>query len=150
MVILFGGTKGKLDDLRYRKFVQRVTSSNAHISPERLPPTNAACNEHSARTYLQIMIWMGHDTMRPGEWGWIRREKMFQPVMTSLTPAPEYLLELIHCKCLQSCGTQRCTCKRYKLTCSSACGACQETYCENSQQEVLSEEDDEPVDEIGE
>jgi len=41
------------------------------------------------------------------------------------------LLKLVRCQCKGNCDTQRCSCKRNELECSSACGECK-GLCQNS------------------
>jgi len=45
--------------------------------------------------------------------------------------APDSLLKLVRCQCKSNCDTQRCSCKRNELECSTACGECK-GLCRNS------------------
>ena len=49
------------------------------------------------------------------------------PVLTDLSPAPDKLLKMIRCNCHTDCSSMRCTCKKYKVKCSSVCGNCKGT-----------------------
>ena len=54
------------------------------------------------------------------------------PIQTSLPPAPVHLLKVIRCNCQTDCNTLRCTCKRYNIECTPACGNCRESGCTNT------------------
>jgi len=51
--------------------------------------------------------------------------------MMDNTPVPDVLLQMIHCNCVGGCNTLRCSCKKYGLECTAACGSCQDGNCEN-------------------
>uniref|UniRef100_UPI00358E1706 uncharacterized protein n=1 Tax=Myxine glutinosa TaxID=7769 RepID=UPI00358E1706 len=51
--------------------------------------------------------------------------------------------KMIHCNCSGGCKTQRCTCRKHGLECTSACGHCQDGNCDNMTNEPVTEEDDE-------
>jgi len=57
-------------------------------------------------------------------WGWAIRDERIVPVMTEMEPAPDYLLDAIHCCCNADCSTRRCSCRKYNLECSAACTEC--------------------------
>ncbi|KAL5020495.1 hypothetical protein ScPMuIL_003387 [Solemya velum] len=62
MTVIYGGkATDSLASLRYRAFTKEVVSSQAFVTPERLPPTAAATKYHSMRVYYQIMVWVGQD-----------------------------------------------------------------------------------------
>ena len=121
MVDLFGGKpKDTLSSLRHINFTKRVTSAKAFVTPERLPPTFPATTFHSLCVYYQIMVWMGMaNDMNPTE-----ESRQSIPVMTEKNAAPEELLKVVHCNCLAECKSSRCSCQRYGLPCSAACGPC--------------------------
>lgn len=133
MVALFnGGTSESLESLRYGHLCKKVASAKTFVTPERLPPTNSATKYHARRSYLQVMQWMGHsDNMDPANWGWDIQEDKLTPVMMDNKPAPDILLKMIHCNCSAGCNTLRCSCKKYGLECTGACGPCQDGNCEN-------------------
>ena len=83
------------------------------------------------RTHYQVMVWMGVGGIQPTDWGWREEEGRLVPQMIEKSPAPEALLKMIHCNCTSGCETLRCTCLRYGLDCTSACGSCQDRQCEN-------------------
>ncbi len=47
LVILYGGSGESLDSLRYKRFCEKVSTSNSCIHPQTLPPTAAAAKYHS-------------------------------------------------------------------------------------------------------
>ena len=133
MVDLFGGAPNEnLSSLRDVMFSRKVATAKSFVSPERLPPTAAATNFHSLRTYFQIMLWMGLATdLNPTHWGWKEESNRLVPVMTEKNAAPDELLKVIHCNCSTGCRSSKCSCRRYDLPCILACGICQTENCEN-------------------
>ena len=145
MVSLFrGSVSDSLSSLRYRYLCKKVAAARTFVTPERLPPTDAATKYHSRRTYLQIMEWMGMSAnMDPTKWGWTIEGGKYMPIMMDTSPAPATLLNMIHCNCSAGCKTIRCGCKKYGLECSAVCGPCQDSICENmSHNPILDENDD--------
>ena len=56
-VITYGGKqKDSLNNLRYIKFMEMVSSSKASLDPQKLPPTERAAHYHSLRVHLQVII----------------------------------------------------------------------------------------------
>ena len=92
--------KDTLASIRYN-MLKKVARAKMFVTPERLPPTASACEFHSLRTYYQVMEWMGCcDEMALSEWGWKVEGDKLVPVMTDKSPAPEALIQMIHCNCL--------------------------------------------------
>ena len=88
------------------------------------------------------MTWMEMQSdINPVDWGWNLDNNQYVPVMSDMNAAPDTLLKMIHCNCTTACSTARCSCRRYGLFCSAACGPCQLDSCENQDTEEL--EDDE-------
>jgi hypothetical protein len=141
MVQLFGGKAADtLSGCRKRQLMTKVKSSKTFVSPERLPPTASATKYHSLRSYLQVRIWQcTANDLNPADWGWSKMSGEYVPMTTDLTAAPETLLNVIRCNCHTGCSTMRCSCKSNGLKCSVACGDCQETVCQNSENVVYSE-----------
>jgi hypothetical protein len=54
--ILFKGAKNEtsLDQVRYRKFLEKVGSSGKFVEGKTLPPTSDVCKYHSLRAYFQV------------------------------------------------------------------------------------------------
>ena len=46
-----------LDDLRFAVFKQKAASNLTQVLPTSLPPTKAACQQHSLRVYFQVQTW---------------------------------------------------------------------------------------------
>ena len=142
MVSLFNGTKSEsLASLRYSYLCKKVATAKTFVTPERLPPTTSATKYHALRSYLQVMQWMGFsENMDPAKWGWdIQEDKL----MMDNNPAPDILLKMIHCNCSAGCNTLRCSCKKYGLECTGACGPCQDRNCDNmSNAPILDENED--------
>ncbi|KAG1684201.1 hypothetical protein GQR58_009491 [Nymphon striatum] len=146
MVALFKANQNdSLASIRYNILCKKVARAKAFVTPERLPPTSAACKFHSLRTYYQVMEWMGLCCgMEPTEWGWKVEGGKLVPVMTDKSPAPDILLQMIHCNCSGGCKILRCSCRKHGLECTSACGHCQDSNCDNmSVEPKIEEEDDE-------
>jgi len=144
MAVLFGGKcTDSLAKMRYNNFSRKVVSASSFVTPERLPPTESATKLHCRRAYYQVMTWIGKaDGMDAMNWGWNLQENRFVPVMSTIKAAPDILLKVIQCNCLNSCKTLRCSCRRNGLPCSSACGPCQVTNCDNPHNKFLPEESD--------
>ena len=79
---------------------------------------------------------MQSDT-NPLEWGWKLQNNTYVPVMSDMNAAPDTLLKMVHCNCTTACSTTRCSCKRYGLFCSTACGPCQLDSCDNQNSKEL-------------
>jgi len=144
MVALFNADqKDSLASIRYN-LCKKVARATMFVMPERLPPIGSACKFHSVRTYYQVMEWMGcSDEMTPSEWGWkVERDKLV-PVTTDKSPAPDALIQIIHCNCLEGCNTLRCTCRKYGLECTSACGHCQDGNSDNMNNDPVTANEDE-------
>ena len=141
-----GNSKECLNSLRYRRFCEKVATSTTTVLPQTLPPSSAAAKYHSFHVYLQIQEWKGNGSeMQPTEWGWKEYNGTLKPVLTDLPPAPDELLKLIRCNCHTDCSSMRCTCKKYNVKCSSACGNCKGTGCTNSDA-LMYEEEDQDID----
>ena len=134
LLILYGGSlKESLDSLRYKRFCEKVSTSNSCIHPQTLPPTSAAAKYHSMRVYLQVLEWKNcSNSVNPLEWGWKESDGKFTPALTDLPPAPDNLLKMIRCNCRTDCSSMRCTCRKHNVKCSPACGNCRGSGCTNS------------------
>lgn len=147
IAVLFGGKCNEsLAEMRYKTFSKKVVGASSFVSPERLPPTASATKHHSRRVYYQVMVWMEKDEgMDALQWGWRLQDNRFTPVMSSMKVAPDSLLKVIHCNCCNSCKTLQCSCRRNGLPCTSACGKCQVTRCDNVHETCFEEESDDDV-----
>ena len=144
MVLLFTGKQTDfLASLRHSVFKKKVVSASSFVAPARLPPTASATKFHSLRAYYQIMTWLGLESnLDATDWGWKIEDNQFAPVMTEKKPTPDNLLKIVHCNCTTACTTQRCTCRRYGLPCTSVCGECQLESCENPNNVLPMDQDD--------
>lgn len=149
MVDLFGGkSNDTLSSLRHFIFTKKVATAKSFVTPERLPPTSSATQFHSLRVYYQVMVWMGMaNGMNPTDWGWREETHQLIPRMTEWKAAPDKLLKVIHCNCSKGCQTSRCSCRRYGLPCTAACGPCQTDNCDNpsNTQEIDIEDEDDSL-----
>lgn len=112
-----------------------------------LPPTDAAAQFPSFRTYLQVQKWLGNDLPRT-DWGWTMTGNGLAPITTDKDPVPSDLLSIISCKCLKGCMTATCSCRRAGLKCSIICVSCKGLACTNSDANIDEEECDDPTDEL--
>ena len=113
-----GTTIGSVAELRWLLFRRKQAQS------ERLPPTQAALRQAIMRANYQALIWNNDIVAKPelpspDEFGWKREEDKWVPVMTTLFPAPEAVIELVRCGCSKSrCSSSRCNCKKAQLRCT--------------------------------
>ena len=132
-VSLYCGKHGDtLDRLRYQRYYEELATNGSQLQPQNLPPTSAAACYHSLRVYLRVKQWQGKGKgMSIEDWGWRLTGDQIIPVMTDLPAAPESLLRIVRCNCSSDCVSERCTCRKYGLECSPACGQCRSTVCAN-------------------
>ena len=62
--------------------------------------------------------------------------------MTDEDPAPDKLLQMIHCNCSGGCSSLKCTCRKNGIECSIVCGQCQNGHCENISNETICDNDE--------
>lgn len=121
-----------LSAARYRKYMEKLASSNKRVEPQSLPPTSNAAKYHSHRVYYQISEWKNvHQNLDCTKWGWKLQNNEYVPVTTDLAPAPEELLKIIKCNCTTDCSRTSCSCRKHNLKCSVACGNCKGAACSN-------------------
>lgn len=122
----------RLTELRWWMFRRKQAESH------KLPPTRAAFHESLKRAQYQCIIWKAAsepnpDIPVPENYGWKRDGDKYIPVMTTLPPAPDTLLQLVKCGCSKTaCETSRCKCKANNLFCTDlcVCGA-EDDMCKN-------------------
>ena len=68
-------------------------------------------------------------------YGWKLEDNQLQIVWGTQEPAPESILECVHCKCQKRYKTRRCSCFKSDLKCTELC---QCNSCENN--DVLTDE----------
>ena len=131
----------RLDDLRYKRYQEKLATKTTKIEPKILPPTSAASKYHSFRVHAQILQWKGEE-VNVENWGWKAQDGRMIRVMTDLPPAPDTLLRVVRCNCATGCSTMRCSCRKHNIECSPpACGQCRGSSCTNSTQECYDTDD---------
>ena len=69
------------------------------------------------------------------KWGWTEENKSVVPKKTDLDPAPDWLLNVVRCKCKDGsrnqCGTMLCSCRKNGLKCVTACRDFRGETCSN-------------------
>ena len=131
---LYGGSRKEgLDELRYRRFREKIATRTSAVQVHTLPPPAAAAGYHSARVYFQVQEWMDKGSnFNPEEWGWLRVRGKLEHMKTDLPPAPDTLMKVMRCNCKTNCDTRKCTCRKLGLECSIVCGECKGINCTNS------------------
>ena len=153
LVVLYGGKTGDtLDTLRHVKYIQKLSSCTTTLQPNKLPPTSAAAQFHSLRTYHQVQEWISATEvasfqMDPTDWGWEITGNVMYPVLTDIAAAPEGLLHVIRCNCKTDCQSSRCSCRRHGLVCTVGCGECRGEECMNTVNKMQCLEDGNSSDE---
>ena len=144
LISFYNGSRDeKLDNLRYRRFCEKVSTSKNHIKPQTLPPTSVAAKYHSRRVFFQIQQWKSLTcNVVPEQWGWKIKDDVLFPKQTDLPPAPEDPLRFIRCNCMTDCSTMKCSCRKNSLDCSAAYGHCRGSGCANSVTQMSDDDDD--------
>lgn len=78
----------------------------------------------------------------PVNWDWKLDGDELLPVMCDMNAAKDTLLKIIRCSCITSCSGNCCSCRTYGLTCSSVCGSCQVTRCDDQVLDELDSSDE--------
>ena len=135
MSVAFGGESTcSLVALCYGIFMKIVASAKSFVMPERLPPTDSATTFHD---------WDGNGKWHdPLDWGWRLEDNQLVPMMSDMNAAPDTILKIVNCNCTTGCSGPRCSCRKHGLLCTSACGSCQLTYCDNQLVQVSDERED--------
>ena len=84
------------------------------------------------------------DLPPPQENGWKLEDDQWVPIMTSLPPAPDAIIELVGCGCKTShCSSNRCNCRKAGLNCTDLC-ACSDNDvpCANQPEDKYESDDD--------
>ena len=67
----------------------------------------------------------------PDIYGWLKKNNIFEEVMTTSPPAPDALVNLVVCNCKRSmCSNLQCNCKKAKLQCTDICKCSMQTVFE--------------------
>lgn len=144
MVILYNGKVGQsLNELRYVRFADKVSTAKSVVDVQTLPMTESAAYYHLLRVYLQTQIWLGNEHLDPVQYGWKNVNNRLSPKTTDLAIAPLKLLSSIKCGCKGDCATKACKCKKNSMPCSVACTVCRGICCLNPSETIEEEEDEE-------
>ena len=115
--------------------------SKKQADSDSLPHTLAALKEKVSRAHYITLQWksahINSPTLPdPNHYGWLfdKKDQVFEPVMTSLAPAPESIIHLPTCNCKTNCFTNRCKCQKNGLNCSEMC------QCENRENDEKDKE----------
>ena len=118
-----------------------------------LPPRQAALHQAILRAHFQLLVW-NKDTEpnpvlpSPSDYGWAMENAEWVPVMTTLPPAPEAVIELVKCGCSKErCSTNRCQCRRAGLLCTDLCSCSDDSECENQNDDDQYQYDEDESDE---
>jgi len=116
-----------------------ITATSTQLPrPERLPQTESAARYHSYTVHLRSLQWklLSTTDVNPRDWGWKEHDGKFIPIATDIDIAPAEITKVACCKCRAEaknpCGTQACMCRKYGLSCVTACKNCNGTSCENA------------------
>ena len=132
-----------MNQLRFKKYTEKVATSTTQICPKHLPPTSAAAKYLSYREFLKVNQWKNIECdIMPESWGWKVTETGFKPIATDIEPAPQELLKMIPCKCTTDCSSARCSCQKHGLPCAQACGQCRKSGCQNASPYVKDDENE--------
>ena len=92
-----------------------------------MPCTKDSLNKHLSRVMFQATIW--RRSLNPimncpdfAEHGWIvDKEGKVSIDWMDLPPAPDGILENVQCSCKKGCNSNRCSCRKANLQCTSLC-----------------------------
>ena len=102
------------------------TFKHVQAEAEKLPPTPAALQEHILWAYYQCMICCNDivpvvELPEPAGYGWSFADGILTPVITTLKPASEAIVELVRCKCTAGRRRRQCSCFVAGMVCSQMC-----------------------------
>ena len=144
---LHGKSRADVNDIRFALFYQKGSESS------QLPQTKDALRKHTSKANYQAAIWRRAlnarpDVQNPQGHGWISMNGYLYTDWMDL-PAPEAILELIHCNCITSkCITNQCFCRANSLGCTDICN-CNDGENEFDLQIQVSAEDEDNDSKIG-
>ena len=136
----------KPHNLRWKLFKQQGHDKGVDL----LPPTFGAWKEHihvlGAHCQAAVCLLWEQDLilqptmLDPLKLGWIKEDRGLVPMLSKVSPAPQSVVELVHCNCgtssptyTNNCATGRCSCKSKNLVCTELCRCeAEEERCENS------------------
>ena len=147
---LYGGRPNDgLDVQRYRRFCEKVATSNTTVQVQSLPPASAAARYDSARVYLQNATVDGkREKFKSRRLGMVKNSK---PASCAHYWSTSNLLKVIRWTCYQGCNSRRCSCRKFGIPCSFACSECRVVNCTNSStnlSDVLLNVEGDPLNEL--
>lgn len=83
-----------------------------------IPPTEAAFSQHIRRAlYKAGHCWSQTlcpipELPNPSDWGWVKKDNIWEPLWTTVSEASKACRELISCGCKKGCKSSLCGCKR--------------------------------------
>lgn len=116
---------------------------------EKLPPTSDALRYHILRAHYQAMVWHHAGHAKPQlpaayRYGWKQEGSHFVPIITSVKPAPEAVVQTVKCRCGSGmCKTGNCSCRRVGMVCTGMC-SCEgvEEACTNTERDTVNMNED--------
>ena len=118
------GEENSLNKLRFDTFCKKGSTSTSAVAPESLPPTSEAAKQHSYRTYYQVQVWRGSESIDPLSWGWKGQKDKMMPIPTEKAPSPLELLRIFRCGCKTGCKNTRYICVKHGLKCTQGVSRC--------------------------
>ena len=104
---------------------------------DKMPPFTGAFLPALNRVNFQAMVWEMDKQSRPNipspvGHGWIIEDGLLTPVMCDLPCAPESIMKLVRCSCLESKCNASCKCRANGLPCTEMCNCtADDEMCEN-------------------
>ena len=117
---MFAVFTGKIKSISYARFTKFKLGK---CTADSLPPNFDSLHQHILRANFESYI-RKHATTSilasplPVGYGWKLEDNQLQIVWGTQEPAPESILECVHCKCQKGCKTRRCSCYKSDLKCT--------------------------------
>jgi hypothetical protein len=121
-----------VNSVRYQMF------KGGKYEEDSLPPNQNSLDQHINRANYQCYIWRHANQPVQNlpnfcDHGWkIDDQGDVLVNWMTLPPAPDSVLEFVHCKCTKGCENNRCSCVKATLRCSDLCKC---TNCKNELRE---------------
>ena len=100
MSIIYNGKEtDSLNLLRFKTYMNLLSTGTRQPQPERLPPTESATKFHIYRVHLQVIQWatLMDCNLKPEDWGWKVSYGRYIPVATDIAVAPDDVLKIVRC-----------------------------------------------------
>lgn len=122
-----------------------IISRLGNFNEGAMPCTEDVLKKHLSRANYQAAIWrralcqiIGAPDLR--DHGWRVDNAAVSILWMDLPPAPDGILENVECACKSGCSTNRCSCFKGNLGCTSLCKC---SKCSNSSDIAVSESEEE-------